>query len=39
MLSTEGSQQGCPLGGLLFILSVAKIISDVQACSNSFWYC
>ena len=28
-LSEEGSQQGCPLGGLLFILSVASIAEDV----------
>ena len=28
-LPEEGSQQGCPLGGLLFILSVASIAEDV----------
>ena len=27
----EGSQQGCPLGGLLFVLSVAAIAEDVAA--------
>jgi len=29
LLSEEGSQQGCPLGGLLFVLSVAAIAEDV----------
>eukprot|EP01043_Picozoa_sp_COSAG02_P018210 COSAG02_NODE_844_length_16583_cov_116.650267_6_plen_144_part_00 len=29
LLSEEGSQQGCPLGGLLFVLSVASIAEDV----------
>ena len=28
-MSEEGSQQGCPLGGLLFILSIASIAEDV----------
>ena len=31
LLSEEGSQQGCPLGGLLFILSVASIAEDVAS--------
>ena len=31
LLSTEGSHQGCPLGGLLFVLSIAGIIEKVQA--------
>ena len=31
MLSLEGSHQGCPMGGLLFILSVASIVERVQA--------
>ena len=30
-ISEEGSQQGCPLGGLLFILSIASIAEDVAA--------
>jgi hypothetical protein len=30
LLSTEGSQQGCPLGGLLFILSIASTVTAVQ---------
>ena len=29
MLSEEGSQQGCPLGGLLFVLSIATIVEDI----------
>ena len=29
LLSEEGSKQGCPLGGLLFVLSVAAIAEDV----------
>ena len=29
--SEEGSQQGCPLGGMLFILSIAEIIVKVKA--------
>ena len=30
MPSQEGSHQGCPLGGLLFILSVAPIVERVK---------
>ena len=30
MLSQEGSQQGCPLGGLLFVLSIATIVEEIS---------
>lgn len=29
LLSEEGSQQGCPLGGLLFVMSIASIAEGV----------
>ena len=31
MSSREGSQQGCPLGGLLFILSIASLVEEIAA--------